>query len=163
MDQIIYDSASTVVARGRWRDHAVVIKSLKAGAQTPSAIARYHREFGINQTLTSPFVCQALHYDDRTHEIYFEDDGGRPLRDVIREGTLAFDEKLQLAQVIAEALDSIHDEGIIHRDLNPANIIVIEGDAQLRIKVIDFGQASLSPRETVRPLVNPFLLPWTSA
>ena len=144
MDQILYDSASTVVARGRWRDQAVVVKSLKTGAQTPSAIARYHREFSINQTLTSPYVCQALHYDDLSHEIYFEDDGGRPLRDVIRDGELSFEEKLQLAQSIAAALDSIHDEGIIHRDLNPANIIVVNG---VSVKLIDFGLASLSPRE----------------
>jgi PAS domain S-box-containing protein len=147
VDQIIYDSASTVVARGRWQGQPVVIKSLKSDAQTPSAIARYHREFGINQTLTSPFVCQALHYDARSQEIYFEDDGGRPLRDAIRDDEFGFDEKLHIAQAIAEALDSIHNEGIIHRDLNPANIIVIDKDGALTIKLIDFGLASLSPRE----------------
>jgi hypothetical protein len=151
VDQIIYDSASTVVARGRWNDHAVVIKSLKANARTPSAIARYYREFGINQTLSSPFVCQALHYDDIAHEIYFEDDGGRPLRDVIREDSLNFDEKMQLAQSIADALDSVHNEGIIHRDLNPANIIVLETEDILTVKLIDFGLASLAPREAPQP------------
>ena len=53
VDKKIYESASTLVRRTTWHDQPVVTKSLKSNAQTPNAIARYHHEFNINQSLTS--------------------------------------------------------------------------------------------------------------
>ncbi len=146
MDQTIYDSNSTLVVRGEWRGRAVVSKRLKAAARTPSAIARYQKEFDLNQSLTSPYVCQALAYDDQQQQIVFEDDGGRSLREFMRAEDPSIDVRLQLAQSIAQALQSIHDEGVIHRDLNPANILVIEDSEEptLHVKLIDFGLATLA-------------------
>ena len=69
----IYESASTLVHRSRRRDHDVIVKVLKDDSHNPNAIARYHHEFNVNQSLTSDFVCRALEYDDITPKIYFED------------------------------------------------------------------------------------------
>jgi len=151
MDQTIYESNSTLVVRSEWQGRAAVSKSLKAAARTPSAIARYQKEFDLNQSLTSPYVCQALAYDDQRQQIIFEDDGGTSLREYLRQHDLPLEVRLQLAQNIAKAVQSIHDEGVIHRDLNPANILVIESGPQaapppagtLQIKLIDFGLATL--------------------
>jgi len=60
VDKKIYESASTLVRRTTWHEQPVVTKTLKPHAQTPNAIARYHHEFNINQSLTSPYVCRAL-------------------------------------------------------------------------------------------------------
>ncbi len=147
MDQTIYESNSTLVVRGEWQSRSVVCKTLKAAALTPSAIARYQREFDLNQSLTSPYVCQALAYDDQNHKIIFEDDAGISLRTFLSQNDIGFEQRLTLAQNIATALQSIHDEGVIHRDLNPANILVIsnkEGKTDLKVKLIDFGLATLS-------------------
>jgi len=107
VDQTIYESNSTRVARSEWQGRRVVTKTLKSGAQTPSAIARYQKEFDLNQSLTSPYICQALAYDETRHQIIFEDDDGVSLRDYLRNHEPSFDVRLHLAQCIAAAVQSI--------------------------------------------------------
>ena len=123
VDKKIYESASTLVRRTTWHDQSVVTKALKPNAQTPNAIARYHHEFNINQSLTSPYVCRALSIEDPAPRIIFDDPGGESLRILIQSGPLSIDERLDIAVEITKALQSIHDEGVIHRDLNPGNRI----------------------------------------
>ncbi len=145
MDKKIYESASTLVRRTMWQEQAVVTKALKSNSQTPNAIARYHHEFNLNQSLTSPYICRALAMDDRKPRIIFEDLGGESMRGTIQLGNLSFDERLDIAVEITRAVQSIHDEGVIHRDLNPGNIIL--STDPLAVHLIDFGLATLVPRE----------------
>ncbi len=167
----IYESSSTLVVRDEWQGRQVVIKTLKPAAQTPSAIARYQREFDLNQSLTSPHICQAISYDDQKHAIIFEDDGGVSLREYLVHTDVHFEQRLAIARQIALALNSIHEEGVIHRDLNPANILIVnarpaggsgeadpdgeptepsspipDGDEEVQVRIIDFGLATLAPR-----------------
>ena len=145
MDKKIYESASTLVRRTMWQEQAVVTKALKSNSQTPNAIARYHHEFNLNQSLTSPYICRALAMDDRNPRIIFEDLGGEAMRGTIQLGNLSFDERLDIAVEITRAVQSIHDEGVIHRDLNPGNIIL--STDPLAVHLIDFGLATLVARE----------------
>lgn len=46
-----------------------------------------------------------------------------------------------LGQQIAAALQHAYENGLIHRDLKPANVMVFSQDAELRVKVLDFGLA----------------------
>lgn len=143
--ETIYESSTTFVRRSDMDGQSVITKSLKPSAWTPSAIARYHHEFTINQSLTSAHICRALSYDEHTQEILFEDIGGQSLRRVIAQEKLPIEEKLRVAEAVCEALQSVHDDGVIHRDLNPANI-VLQLDP-LNVRLIDFGYATLAPRE----------------
>ncbi len=145
VDKKIYESASTLVRRTTWHDQPVITKALKSSAQTPNAIARYHHEFNINQSLTSPYVCRALAMDDRTPRIIFDDPGGESLRTLLQSRELSFEERIDIAVEVTKALQSIHDEGVIHRDLNPGNIIVC--DDPTSVYLIDFGLATLVPRQ----------------
>jgi serine/threonine-protein kinase len=63
---------------------------------------------------------------------------GPTLADRIRQGSLPVDEALAIARQIAEALESAHEKGKVHRDLKPTNVkITPEGV----VKVLDFGLA----------------------
>jgi len=125
--------------------NTVICKSLKPHAATPTAISRYYHEFAVNQSLTSSYVCRAISFDERLPEITLEDNGGVALKQIIKNTDLGWDEKLHIATELCYAVQSIHDEGAIHRDLNPANIVVnLETQS---LKLIDFGLATLASHE----------------
>lgn len=73
-------------------------------------------------------------------------DGGT-LRDYVRlEGPLGPADALDMLEPIAGALAEAHDQGIIHRDVKPSNILLCHAGAQTTVKLADFGIAH-SPME----------------
>ena len=67
---------------------------------------------------------------------------GHNLKEILQQGRpLSFDEIGDIAAQVAEALDFAHSKGIVHRDVKPANIIVLEGN---RAKITDFGIAKIA-------------------
>jgi len=146
---LIYESASTLVRRKKLApdDISVICKSLKPQAATPTAISRYYHEFAVNQSLTSNYVCRAIAFDERLPEITLEDTGGVALKNLLKSEELTMDDKLFIATELCRAVQSIHDEGAIHKDLNPANIIV--NLEQQTLKLIDFGLATLASGDAI--------------
>ena len=67
---------------------------------------------------------------------------GRALSEIAAEGTLSVDQILDLMEQLADALAAAHGRGVVHGDLKPSNIMVVQG----RIKVLDFGVAHMEMR-----------------
>ena len=66
---------------------------------------------------------------------------GPPLDEVVKEhGPMQGEELLRLGRGLAEALHAIHDADVIHRDLKPGNVLMLDGDPVL----IDFGIAHVA-------------------
>lgn len=65
---------------------------------------------------------------------------GKTLREILAERTFSAEEVASIASMIGEALDYAHSNGIIHRDVKPDNIFVLENG---NIKVADFGIAKM--------------------
>ena len=65
---------------------------------------------------------------------------GKTLRDILAERTFSAEEVMSIAPMIGEALDYAHSHDIIHRDIKPDNIFVLENG---NIKVADFGIAKI--------------------
>lgn len=104
---------------------------------------RFQREREIGQKLKHPGVVEFI-ADDKRSRVYqvMEWVEGCTLRKILSErGKLPAERALRMAVGICDALDYIHGQGVVHRDLKPENIMV---DTQDRVKLIDFGIASLA-------------------
>jgi serine/threonine protein kinase len=65
---------------------------------------------------------------------------GRELRELIRDGSISASRAVELAALAAEGLAYAHEHGVIHRDIKPGNIMVLDDG---RVKIMDFGIARL--------------------
>lgn len=52
---------------------------------------------------------------------------------------------MRVIEQIAEGLSCAHANGLVHRDLKPNNVMIVEDDTGLTVKIIDFGLARLLP------------------
>ena len=67
---------------------------------------------------------------------------GNNLKEVLAQGRpLSFEQAGDIVAQVAEGLDFAHAKGIVHRDVKPANIILLEGN---RAKITDFGIAKIT-------------------
>ena len=125
----------------------VAIKILRADlARDPSFLNRFRREAQSAAGLNHPAIVAV--YDtgeDIAHDgatvpfIVMEYVEGRTLRDIIKsEGPLPARRALEIAAEVAGALDFSHRNGLIHRDVKPANVMITRAGA---VKVMDFGIA----------------------
>ncbi|MDC0834456.1 AAA family ATPase [Geitlerinema sp. CS-897] len=160
---LIYESVNSLVYRGqRERDGLpVVLKILKSDRATPTELARYQQEYHITQRLELDGIARAyeLAKDRNTVAIVLEDFGGVSLQQELAERQLTLSEFLSIASQIAEILGQIHAAGVVHKDINPANILY---NRELdRVKLIDFGiSIELSP-DTPLGNRNPTILEGT--
>jgi diguanylate cyclase (GGDEF)-like protein/PAS domain S-box-containing protein len=146
----IYESARSLVYRAQRRDEnsqPVILKVLKENFLNPEELARYQREYDITHglALTSIVKVYALEKYQNTLVMVLEDFGGESLKQYLTKRRFTLTEFLSIAIQIVENLAQVHAANIIHKDLNPTNIIFNPSTWQL--KITDFGIATRLPRE----------------
>lgn len=168
----IYDSKNTAVYRAlRQQDHVpVILKTPRPGSAVAAAadlaLARYRQEYEILQHLQAAGVAGViapieLTIHRRLPVLVLEDCGSRSLQDVLRGGeSLSWLDGVAIASQLADILAQVHGAGVIHKDLNPANVLINRATGQ--VKLIDFGIATRFRRESPQ-LVNPRVLEGTLA
>ena len=119
----------------------VAVKFLRAEVDDPTARARIESEARSAAALSHPNIVNV--WDAGDHEgrpyVVMELADSRSLADVIRdEGPLPPDRVRDIGAQVLSALAAAHAEGIVHRDVKPANILVSDGGP---VKLADFGIA----------------------
>jgi PAS domain S-box-containing protein len=144
----IYESADSLVYRGVWDDgRSIVIKILKQDYPSPQELTRYRQEYQITRSLNLEGVVKAYSQQDyqRTLVILLEDFGGESLEQWMRSHPETFcpmplSTFLSLAISLTDILGKIHAAHVIHKDINPGNIVLnLETGV---VKIIDFGIAT---------------------
>src|SRR4051812_25252123 len=139
--------ATVFLATDERLERNVAIKRLHADP-TEDGGRRFQREAKLGASLNHPNIVSV--YDTVT-----DDDGvllvmeyveGETLRDAIARGPLPTEQAMKLLRGVASALDQAHDQGVVHRDVKPANILI---GPDGRAKLADLGIASAAERTRI--------------
>lgn len=138
--QALFESSRSIVYRGHLStdQRPMIFKILKEEYPTPERVAWFRREYEMTRSLDLPGVVDAhgLEYDGQRWVMLLEDFGGESL-DRRMGKPIVMATFLPMAITITEILADVHKHGIIHKDINPANIVYNEQSGVL--KLIDFG------------------------
>ncbi|MFB2971205.1 AAA family ATPase [Aerosakkonema sp. BLCC-F183] len=161
---LIYESTNSLVYRGRRsRDNLpVILKVLKQDYPTPQELTRYKQEYEITSNLDLEGVIKAydLQQYQNTLVMILEDFGGESLKILMSHREFTLSDFFVIAIQVVDILGQIHQQNIIHKDINPSNI-VFNPETQ-KVKIIDFGISTVLTREQLT-LKNPNLLEGTLA
>ncbi len=134
------------LARDDRLDRDVAIKVLRADlARDPTFYLRFRREAQNAAALNHPAIVAVYDTGEAETEagplpfIVMEYVDGSTLRDIVRaEGPMAPRRAMEVIADVCAALDFSHRNGIVHRDVKPANVMINNAGA---VKVMDFGIA----------------------
>lgn len=164
LTQIIHEGANTIVYRGMAQpdNQPVILKILKADYPTLEDIARLKHEYKMTENLDIESIVKVVGLETYQNRLVLvsEDFGGKSLKHLLSEQKLEIDSFLSITVQLAQALQSLHKNHIIHKDIKPANIIINPISGQ--VKLTDFSISSRLNKETTQ-LVNPNQLEGTLA
>lgn len=119
----------------------VAIKLLRGDAVTPEFVERFRNERQVLANLDHPNIARILDGGDTAEGMPFyvmEYVEGRPIDRFCDEDKLSLNDRLKLFQKLCGALQYLHQNQVIHRDLKPGNILVSNEGI---VKLLDFGIA----------------------
>ena len=124
---------------------AVALKFLPEAVQDDAArLSNLLNEVKLTRQISHPNVCRV--YDigevDGRYFLTMEYVDGEDLATLLRRiGRLPKDKAVQIARQLCAGLAAAHEQGILHRDLKPGNVMI---DGRGRARITDFGLAALA-------------------
>ncbi|MVO90472.1 protein kinase [Streptomyces sp. p1417] len=125
----------------------VAVKVIKPSVLDEDSRARFLLEVDSLKTVYGPFIASFVAADAHAERPWLAVEfvpGPDLLAHVVEHGVLSLVETASLGALLAEGLATVHEAGLLHRDLKPQNILL----APTGPKVIDFGLAVLAERRS---------------
>ncbi|MDJ0465372.1 serine/threonine-protein kinase [Streptomyces sp. H27-C3] len=125
----------------------VAVKVIKPSVLDEDSRARFLLEVDSLKTVYGPFIASFVAADAHAERPWLAVEfvhGPDLLAHVAEHGSLPLVETASLGALLAEGLGTVHEAGLLHRDLKPQNILL----APTGPKVIDFGLAVLAERRS---------------
>ena len=149
--QVLWEDGERVVCRG-WRigddgnRSAVLVVTPAAEHPSRASLDRLAHEYALKDELAGAWAAQPLELtnDGARPVLVLEDTGGEALQRLLG-APMDVGGFLQLAIGIAAALGKLHQHGLVHKDIKPANILVSGTTGEVRLT--GFGIASRLSRE----------------
>src|SRR5712692_5715283 len=153
--QVLWEDGERVLCR-RWRDGnevdsgAMLAVVPASDPPTPRSLDRLAHEYGLKDELDRAWAVRPLSLvrERGLTVLVLEDPGGEPL-DRSLGAPMEVGRFLRLAIGIARALGNVHQRGLVHKEIKPANILVTGANGEVRLT--GFGIASRLPRERQSP------------
>jgi eukaryotic-like serine/threonine-protein kinase len=124
--------------------------AVKVVEHTVDVDDRVSREAQAAAKLSHPHILtvyEMVREQERTI-LFTEYIQGRTLRQHYREQTLGDADILEVGIQLCRALEHAHKRGVVHRDVKPENIMLLDGDA-IDVRLMDFGVAQLEDRASI--------------
>lgn len=139
------------LARDTQENTRVAVKILHRQLATHEVeLRRFRREFEVLSRIDDPNVVRAIQcgVDDEgdlrgSCWLVMEHVEGRRLSDVLGGGPMDLDRVARIALGVGKAIRAAHAHDIVHRDLEPSNIVLVRSRQGEQVKVLDFGVARL--------------------
>ncbi|MBI2794883.1 MAG: AAA family ATPase [Ignavibacteria bacterium] len=140
--QLIYTGGESLIYVETSPNGKVVRKVLHTLAPDQDQVQRFHNEFEFTKNLDIPGIRKSFgrSKDEGQHSIRLQYIDGITLEEAFVGKGLPLAQILEVFTDIAQTLGQLHDEGIIHKDINGRNILWSEADSKATI--IDFGISS---------------------
>jgi serine/threonine protein kinase len=115
-------------------------------ADSAESLARFERETKVLAGLSHPHLIAIFDVgaDQGIRFAVMEFLAGKSLRECLGRSALPFARVLEIGVAVAEGLAAAHAQGVIHRDLRPANIFLSSSG---HVKILDFGLARFASSE----------------
>jgi predicted ATPase/signal transduction histidine kinase len=124
----------------------IVIKLLQEENPSPERIRKFLLEFQILKKFQHEGIVKPIRVlEDSGKPILIMEYAGKSLRDYAIEHSFYHEELLSISLQLAEILGEIHSQKIIHKDINPGNILYNPETGN--VKLIDFGISSILSKE----------------
>jgi len=122
---------------------SVAIKTILASMDSieqAGYLARFKQEAKVLGGLSHPSIITVFDFGDERGVAYLAMEflQGKEVRDLISERKLDLAAAVDIAAQVADGLAFAHGRGVVHRDIKPGNVMVVEGN---RAKIMDFGIA----------------------
>ena len=129
-------------------DRLDVIKLMKSEIEiNPAVRGRFKREAKVMATLDHPNIVRVFDTDVTSVSAYIvmEFIQGRSLKNLLQPGVpMSLEWTMQILEQLCDALQEAHDKGIVHRDVKPSNLMILDGRPPGKnLKVLDFGIAKI--------------------
>ena len=139
----------------------VAVKVLRTtGPQIPEAAGRFRREARLAASLSHPHIVRVLDYgytmplalaartpwsgddDQPVPYVAMEYVFGPNVKELVRRhGQLHLSWVWQLGEQLCSALEAAHSVGVVHRDVKPQNVMLVDSHIEILTKLTDFGIA----------------------
>jgi serine/threonine protein kinase len=130
---------------------SILVLAPTSAYPTPEARHRIEHEYELRPELDPGWAARPIKLIQRDARptLLLEDPGGDPLQQMLGQSMPA-ETFLRIAIPLAEAIAQVHAKGLIHKDINPANILVDKATGG--VWLTGFGIASRLPREHQAPV-----------
>jgi hypothetical protein len=124
--------------------------ALKIVAREGKSALRAEREAKAAAQLRHPACLRAYGFGRDSRHVYiaYEFVPGQTYREALRAGALTDDDAVEACAQIGDGLAHAHAAGILHRDVKPSNVLLMDGD-RVAARVLDFGLAQMADAETL--------------
>lgn len=134
-------------ARDRQLDEEVALKLLRPDViqDDPTHLERFKQEIKLARRITHKNVLRTHDFGDAdgTPYISMEFLEGVTLKDLVRsKGALPLGVGMRIAKQMCLGLEAAHEQGVVHRDIKPQNMLILPESGEL--KIMDFGIARVS-------------------